>query len=315
MRFKGMYGCAQMQTVLQDVEFNDQQRFNQFVAQSKSHMESQITGGGHGIAAARIGGMLNVAGWVSEQMGGLSYLEYLRDLEKRVDEDWPAVAESLEAIWTALLARKDAIVNLTADDRTLIRAESHVATLLDTLPEHSSGLVSWDQQLPLINEGLVIPTQVNYVGKAASLYDAGYELNGSAYVISNFFGNTWLWDRARVSGGAYGGFCDFDSHSGSFSCLTHVSIRVPAESATDDDALTKAIIGTIGDVDSYQLPDAKGYTSVKDFHMFADVFETVREKGVIVAVASADDIAAANEERPGLLQVKKVLYRELSCPL
>lgn len=28
----------------------------------------------------------------------------------------------------------------------------------------------------------------------------------------------------------------------------------------DDDCLTKAIIGTIGDVDSYQLPDAKGYS-------------------------------------------------------
>ena len=28
----------------------------------------------------------------------------------------------------------------------------------------------------------------------------------------------------------------------------------------DDDALTKAIIGTIGDVDAYQLPDAKGYS-------------------------------------------------------
>ncbi len=82
-----------------------------------------------------------------------SYLEYLRDLEKGVDEVWPAIAESLEAIQTALLAWKDAIVNLTA--------ESHVVTLLDTLPEHSSGLVSWDQQSPLINEGLVIPTQVN----------------------------------------------------------------------------------------------------------------------------------------------------------
>jgi hypothetical protein len=34
--------------------------------------------------------------------------------------------------------------------------------------------------------------QVNYVGKAASLYDAGYELNGSVYVISKFIGNTWL---------------------------------------------------------------------------------------------------------------------------
>ncbi len=29
----------------------------------------------------------------------------------------------------------------------------------------------------------------------------------------------------------------------------------------DQDALTKAIIGTIGDIDAYQLPDAKGYTA------------------------------------------------------
>jgi len=56
--------------------------------------------------------------------------------------------------------------------------------------------------------------QVNYVGKAANIYDTGYQLNGSAYVISKYISNTWLWDRVRVSGGAYGGFCDFDTHSG-----------------------------------------------------------------------------------------------------
>lgn len=32
----------------------------------------------------------------------------------------------------------------------------------------------------------------------------------------------------------------------------------------DDDTLTKAIIGTIGDVDAYQLPDAKGYSRYVD---------------------------------------------------
>jgi Zn-dependent M16 (insulinase) family peptidase len=31
-------------------------------------------------------------------------------------------------------------------------------------------------------------------------------------------------DRVRVSGGAYGGFCDFDSHSGMF---TYLSYRDP----------------------------------------------------------------------------------------
>lgn len=67
--------------------------------------------------------------------------------------------------------------------------------------------------------------QVNYVGKAANLYeDGGYKLHGSAYVINKYLGTTWLWDRVRVSGGAYGGFSDFDSHSGMF---TYLSYRDP----------------------------------------------------------------------------------------
>ena len=69
--------------------------------------------------------------------------------------------------------------------------------------------------------------------------------------------------------------------------------------------LTKSIIGTIGDVDSYQLPDAKGYTALmrhllkvtdeerqerreqilgttqKDFKNFADALESVR--GAVVS--------------------------------
>ena len=64
--------------------------------------------------------------------------------------------------------------------------------------------------------------QVNYVGKAANLYDdAGYQLSGSAYVVNKHLGTTWLWDRVRVSGGAYGGFSDFDTHSGMFSFLSY----------------------------------------------------------------------------------------------
>lgn len=64
--------------------------------------------------------------------------------------------------------------------------------------------------------------QVNYVGKAANLYeDAGYELHGAAYVINNNLGMSHLWDRVRVMGGAYGGFCSFDSYSGMFQYLSY----------------------------------------------------------------------------------------------
>lgn len=67
-----------------------------------------------------------------------------------------------------------------------------------------------------------VTPQVNYVGKAANLYaDAGYQLSGAAYVIEKHLGTSWLWDKVRVVGGAYGGFCSFDSHSGLFTYLSY----------------------------------------------------------------------------------------------
>ncbi|XP_058097080.1 presequence protease 2, chloroplastic/mitochondrial, partial [Magnolia sinica] len=348
-RGKAMAGRAEdlfnlLNCILQDVQFTDQPRFKQFVSQSKARMENRLRGSGHGIAAARMDAKLNVAGWIAEQMGGVSYLEFLEDLEKKVDQDWDAISSSLEEIRRSLLSRNGCLINMTADGKNLSNSEKFVAKFLDLLPSTPSNEAKWNARLTPVNEAIVIPTQVNYVGKAANIYEAGYELNGSAHVISKYIGNTWLWDRVRVSGGAYGGFCDFDTHSGVFSYLSYRdpnllktlevydgTVNFLRELELDDDTLTKAIIGTIGDVDSYQLPDAKGYssllrhllgiteeerqrrreeilsTSLKDFKDFAGAIEAVKDKGVVVAVASEDDVNAANEEKKGFLQVNKVL--------
>ncbi|KAL9174142.1 hypothetical protein ABFS82_02G032700 [Erythranthe guttata] len=349
-RGKSMSGRAEdlfnlFNRVLQDVQLTDQKRFKQFVSQSKARMENRLRGSGHGIAAARMDAKLNVAGWISEQMGGISYLEFLQDLEKKVDDDWLGISSSLEEIRNTLISKNDCIINLTADGKNLKNTEKYVSKFLDMLPNTSPvASPSWNARLPLTNEAIVVPTQVNYVGKAANLFETGYQLKGSAYVISKYLNNSWLWDRVRVSGGAYGGFCDFDTHSGVFSFLSYRDPNLLKtldiydgtsnflrELEMDNDALTKAIIGTIGDVDSYQLPDAKGYSSLsryllgvteedrqvrreeilstrlEDFKEFADVVEAVKDKGVVVAVASPDDVEAANEARPNFFQVKKAL--------
>lgn len=47
--------------------------------------------------------------------------------------------------------------------------------------------------------------------------------------------------------------------------------------------------------------------SLKDFKNFADALESVRNKGVVVSVASPEDVEAAHSERPGFFQVKKAL--------
>lgn len=336
--------------VLLTARLDDRERFSQMVAETRTSLESGMVSAGHSYAAKRLNGQRTLAGWMGEAMGGLSYLEYIRTLAKRVESDWEGVKADLHSIRSALLQRSGALVNLTGDTRTLTAAQPHVSAFLSSLPEKApllAGAGPWTKSLllPRTNEALTVTTQVNYVAKAANLYeDAGYELDGSAYVIEKYLGNTWLWDKVRVVGGAYGGFCSFDSHSGQF---TYLSYRDPNLSSTLDaydaspaylrgldlsqEELTKAIIGTMGDIDTYQLPDAKGYsalsryllgvtdderqvrrdqilaTSPKDFKTFADAIECVRgPEARVVVVTSAERAAEVNKEKPGFWEVKRV---------
>ncbi|XP_020083000.1 presequence protease 2, chloroplastic/mitochondrial-like isoform X2 [Ananas comosus] len=333
--------------ILQEVEFKEKQRFKQFVAQSRAEMETQIKGSGSSIAATRINAKLNVAGWIDEQISGISYLEFLQNLEKKVDDDWDKISISLEEIRKSLLSRNGCIINMTSDKENLMAATKYLSNFVDSLPTTFAVNTSWESVLSPGNEAIVIPTQVNYVVKAANIYESGYQFHGSVYVISNYVDTTWLWDRLRTSGGAYGGECGLNAHSGVFS---YSSYRDPnllktldvydgtanflRELELDDDSLTKAIIGAIRDLEGYQLPDAKGYSSllwyltgvteeyrekrheevlstiVKDFKEFADAIEAVKDKWVVVAVASPSDVALANEQRPGFFDVKKI--REVS---
>ena len=335
--------------VLTHGRLDDQQRFLQMVLETKAGQESSIVAGGHSYAARRLSAQHTTAGWVSEQMGGLDNLQYIRALEKRAKEDWPSVLRDLESIRSALVRREGSIVNLTGDAETLEAASPAVEGFLGCLedaPPAGGRRAGWLSGIPKENEALVVPTQVNYVGKGANLYrQAGYDLEGSAYVISKYLGNTWLWDRVRVSGGAYGGFCSFDNHSGMFTYLSYRDPNLKDTVANYDgaveylrtleiegDALQKAIISTIGEIDSYQLPDAKGYTAFQrhvigisdeqrqksrdeilsttqeDFRRFAEFLETVKgPAGRVVAVASKESVERSQAAGGPDLNVTTVL--------
>jgi len=94
--------------------------------------------------------------------------------------------------------------------------------------------------------------------------------------------------------------------------------------------LTQAILGTIGDLDAYQLPDAKGFselirllvgetewhrqtmradvleTSVQDMRDFADVLHEVANKGSVVVVGGQDAIDKANLANADFLTVTRL---------
>lgn len=90
-----------------------------------------------------------------------SYLEFLQSLEEKVDQDWAGISSSLEEIRKSLLSRNGCLVNLTADGKILTNSEKFVSRFLDSLPSNSlAETTNWNARLPLLNEAIVIPTQV-----------------------------------------------------------------------------------------------------------------------------------------------------------
>ena len=349
LRGKAITGQSQeLLAILRDVlltaRLDNRERFRQMVLEEKADLEAALVPAGHRLVNTRLRSLFNTADWASEQMGGINYLFFLRQLAEMVDQDWPSVQAKLEQMRRILVSRGNMLANVTLDEGSWGQFQLQLSDFLSGLPDGAVEQAAWTPVRTPRFEGLTIPAQVNYVGKGADLYALGYELDGSVSVIANYVRTTWLWERVRVQGGAYGGFISFDHHSG---VLTFLSYRDPNLLSTlenfnqtghflrnldlSQEELTKSIIGAIGELDAYQLPDAKGYTSmlryltgdddesrqrrreqvldttVADFRAFGEVLEAVKEAGRVVVLGSQEAIGKANEARGEWLEVKKVL--------
>jgi Zn-dependent M16 (insulinase) family peptidase len=338
---------AELLNILQDVllsaRLDNRERIRQIVLEEKAGLGSSLVPSGHIYVNQRLRAQFSESGWAKDQMSGIGYLFALRDLATDIDKRWKSVLNKLEDMREALLHRNAMLCNVTLDSANWEAFRPQLESFLSALPAKDVKIASFGVQPSQMKEGLTIPAQVNYVGKGANLYDLGYEYDGSADVIVGYLRMAYLWEKIRVQGGAYGAFSVFDDASGVFTFLSYRDPNIAAtidnydkaaaflkgldSSRLSDNELTKAIIAAIGDLDAYQLPDAKGYTSMlryltnrtdelrqeirdevlstngEDFIAFGDVLEKVAQSSAVTVMGSQNAIESANVG----LEVTKVL--------
>lgn len=293
MRAKAVSGrTGDMLDIVHDAlmltRFDDRERFRQMLLEEKAGFEQALIPSGHHFVGLRLRSCFNRADWMQEQMGGIENLFFLRELVRRVEEDWTGVLEDLETLRRLVVRRPGAVLNLTAGGDFLTAHEERFRGFLALLPGEN-GLTAAERsgETARLHEGLSIPAQVNYVGKVCDL--RGYASHGSILVAAKYLRTSWLWEQVRVLGGAYGGFCNYGRLSGlmSFGSYRDPNIVSTIEAFDgsgafleradlDNGDLLKAVIGTSGDLDPYQLPDAKGF-AVLTQHL-AGVTDEVRQR-------------------------------------
>jgi Zn-dependent M16 (insulinase) family peptidase len=292
----------------------------------------------------RLRARFHLSDWVREHTGGVSYLLFLRYLLDKVHSDWESVSEDLQSVWSSLINNRGILANLTADQAGWRETETGLKELLASLPREEQPEKVWMAQCERGHEGMVLPAQVNYVGKALGFSRAEFEFHGSHYVINRYLRTTWLWDKIRVQGGAYGAFSLLDRFS---RVMSFVSYRDPQladtlsvfdntaqflrEADINDSELNKAIVGAVGDLDRPRLPDAKGMLSLvrylvgddhakrqrireeilatnkQDFRSFADLMDSVKERGEVAVLGGKQALDRAQEQGVPLSHTWQVL--------
>jgi len=322
--------------IVTNVNVDNRDRLRQYLIEEKAGVESGIVPSGHMVAASRLRAMYRVSDWATEQLGGVAYLSFLREILERVDNDWDNLVQELKAVQMAIFDRNTVVCNVTCPESDYNDIRPALTSFVESLPGDTpkgSGLL-WVEEgaskLRVDNEALIIPAGVNYVGKAANLRDMGFKPTGASALASKFLGTTYLWDVVRVQGGAYGGFCRLDNRSGTFTFLSYRDPNIMKtinaydgaakflrEVSLSDEELTKSIIGVIGDIDSYQLPDAKGFAglvrymtketnelrqqrrdevlnaSVKSFHELGEVLSEAMSDASVVVVGGEEALKTA----------------------
>jgi len=330
--------------LLTSTDFDDKDRFKQIVTQAAAQRGSMVIPAGHIVTLRRLAGSYHLPGWFEEQTNGLGQLFFLRDLLARIDSDWDDIRATLERMRELLFFRSNTIINVTAEAAHWAQAQGQVTAFINDMRQAEVNEHVWTPTLSPVAEGLTIPGQMNYVGKAANIYKLGYELHGSINVINRFLSIGYLYNNIRQKGGAYGMVSQFDMRTG---VLRTTSYRDPNLVKTlavydgiadhlrninlSDTELTQAIVGGIGQADNHMLPDAKGVAATRNtltgytdearqrirtemletttahFRALGEAIAEFKSAGVPVILGPSENIDEAVAELGLKLQIHKVL--------
>lgn len=317
--------------ILTQPKLDNLERFRQILFEAKSRAEQRLVPAGHQVVAARLKARSHRAHAMEEAMSGVTNLAFLRELAERIENDFRRVTKELEQVRTLLLSRSGLILNATMPEDDFKSFEPIMQGIVRALPEEQVEATSFCPEVFPQREGLIIPSQVNYVGKGCNVYEHGFEFSGAVHAATKFLRTSYLWEKVRVQGGAYGGFCLFDRTSGSFNFVSYrdpnVAKTVQAFDGVADfletldvpqDELEKSVIGAIGELDTYMLPDARGFsamarelvgetdayrqevrdqilsTTKEDFKKLAQAARIVAENGAVTILGNSEAMEASN---------------------
>ncbi len=191
--------------------FEDTDRIRDVLTQMRIGMEQAFLNAGHQAALGRALSYVSPAAVVSDQLAGVGFYRFLRDVLDHFDERTAELCDKLRELQSRIFTSTGAVASFTGSDEDYERywaAAGDLGLKPRTAPAKELYVPAPEDK----HEAFVIPSDVCYLGKATDPRALGLAVDGSWSVAANALSYGYLWNEIRVKGGAYG--CGFQSVPG-----------------------------------------------------------------------------------------------------
>lgn len=289
-----------MEEVMYRSQFTDAKRMKEIIQESKAQMDSSIQMAGNAYASTRVQSYYSKLGKIRDLMGGVSYYEFISDLEKNFDKRFPEFSKQLERIAALVFNRQRLLVNFASTEEELNLKRSEFESFFARIPLKELPLQKFDFKYEAQNEALVIASKVNYVAQGADFIQLGFPYSGKMQVLRSVLSKGYLWNQVRVQGGAYGVRLEI-TRNGSMSMTSYrdpnlketyqVYSSLPEHIQKLDltpREMVKFILGTISDLDQPMTPSEKSEAAMNEYMMGLEQAEKQKTREDILSTKLED---------------------------
>ena len=260
--------------ILKTTDFSGTEKIMEIVSQMEMASRQRIVAAGHTIAMRHVMSHFSAENALRNFLEGDQAVSYLHGFALNPDQKLPGLRSTAEKIRSGMITRSHLTMSVTAEEKM------NCAALLSQLPEGSPA----PESMTCVSDGAYrqgfrIPAQVGFAARGYRLSEMGQSFDGSLFLLANILTYSYLWNRVRVQGGAYG--CGF--HVNRYGDIFSFSYRDPTPDRTltvdagasaflreflaGDESLDKYIISTLNDLNP--LTGAREKGGVADSRYFS----------------------------------------------
>lgn len=293
--------CAR--EIITSTKFEDKKRLHDIITEIRSDKKREFVSSGHAVAVTRARSYHSAADAYLQRLCGVDFYFFICELCDSFDIKYADIADSLDKVAKTIFNPAKMTVSLAADRAGCEEVEKYLPVFEAELNKTKrTCLGNRAAILPeKKNEGFMIPSGVQYLGRDGNIVKAGVKYTGALQVARTAVNCEYLYNNIRVRGGAYGCGSGFSSDSGNGYFL---SFRDPKLAETDEiykktgeylrrlvldeKELTKYVIGTMA---AYERPMSPAEKIIRSFRAYLSgkKYEDVnRERGEILDVTAEE---------------------------